>query len=233
VRPPRAPTRTRPDGRARAALVAAVVGVALVAAACADDDDDGGSAGSVPVEDVAPELDWSALPSEPVLHEGWTFGSCGGTAPILCVGGPGGDGTVELLRYEVDDVDAVHDALDDGAADVDALDAFADAYVGSFVASRPQECPGTSVVADEAVPRTVGGRPGLRYGFQVVDESGAVVERSVQWATIDGADLLVVAAGAIDPERACFEPIGEFSPGVLDAALPSLDDVVAASDLGG
>jgi hypothetical protein len=209
-------------------LGATAVGLALLAPGCADDDDDTDT--SVPVEDVAPVLDWRSLPTEPVLHEGWTFGSCGGTAPIVCVGGPSGDGTMELLRYDIDDVDVVDDALDGGEA-IDALEAFADQYVGSFAETRPQECPGTSVVADETVPLVVGGMDGLRYGFRVVDAGGAVVEESVQWAAIDGGDLVVVAAGAIDPTRACFEPIGEFTPAVLDAAQPALDDVVAASRL--
>jgi hypothetical protein len=204
--------------------------VSLFLVGCADDDD-GGSDNSVPAEDVAPVLDWSDLPPEPVLHEGWTFGSCGGTAPIVCVAGPSGDGSMELLRYDVNDLDAVEAALDADAGPVDAVRAFADEYVASFTASRPQECPGTSVVPDEQVPLVVGGMDGLRYGFVVQGDDGTVVERSVQWAAIDGSDLVVVAAGAIEPTRACFEPIGEFTPSGLAAALPALDDVVAASEL--
>jgi hypothetical protein len=217
--------------RRLAATSLVVLAAVVVLVGCAGDDDDDASAASVPVEDVAPALDWRSLPDEPIQHEGWTFGSCGGTAPILCVAGASGDGTVELLQYAVDDVDVVAAALDEDDDEQAALEAFAEEYVALFSLSRPQDCPGTSVVADAPVPLVVGGSPGLRYGFQVLDPSGAVVERSVQWATIDGGDMLVAAAGALDPTRACLEPIGEFTPATLEAALPAIDDVIAASIL--
>ena len=224
----------RPHHRHRwttATTLTLAVGAALLAlVGCAGDDDDDPGV-SVPVEDVAPVLDWRTLPDEPVQHEGWTFGSCGGTAPIVCVAGASGDGTVELLEYEVDDVEVVAETLDETGDEQAALEAFSEEYVATFSLSRPQECPGTSVVADVPEALVVGGSPGLRYGFQVRDESGAVVERSVQWATIDGGALLVAAAGAIDPARACLEPIGEFTPATLEAALPAIDDVIAASTL--
>jgi hypothetical protein len=228
VRPHACPRSTT----TRAHLLAAAGLAVLVAASlvgCAGDDDDTSGA-SVPVEDVAPVLDWRSLPDEPVQHEGWTFGSCGGTAPIMCVAGASGGGTVELLQYEVDEVEVVAETLDE-RGEAAALEAFAEEYVAAFSLSRPQECPGTSVVADAPVALVVGGSPGLRYGFQVFDESGTVVERSVQWATIDGGSLLVAAAGALDPARACLEPIGEFTPATLQAALPAIDDVIAASML--
>jgi hypothetical protein len=227
--------RADPSPRSSTSRTASVAAVALLVAAtlltaCADDDR-GAPQGSVPVEDVAPALDWRSLPDEPIQHEGWTFGSCGGTAPIVCVGGASGDGTVELLQYAVDDVDVVQAALDEDDDEQAALEAFAEEYVASFSLSRPEECPGTSVVADGPVALEVGGSPGLRYGFQVLDGTGVVVERSVQWATIDGSALFVAAAGALDPTRACFEPIGEFTPATLEAALPAIDDVIAASIL--
>jgi hypothetical protein len=203
--------------------------LAVIAAGCAGDDDD--TASSVPLVDLAPALDWSDLPDAPVVYAGWGFGSCGGTAPLLCVTGPAGDGTVELLRYGLEGYPDIEADLDDGAPAAEALRGFAAAYVSSNSSSVPVDCPGTSVVAGPTEPARVGGHDGLRYGFDVLDEDGVTVERYVQWVAVDGGDLVVVAAGAIDPDRGCFEPIGEFTPATLAAVLPVLGDVIAASEL--
>ena len=75
------------------------------------------------------------------------------------------------------------------------------------------------------------GRPGVFYGFDGVD-NGRHVERTVQFATIDGETIHLIVTNAVDDDT-CMDDgeLSEFSVAELIRLQPTLVRVIAASTL--
>src|SRR4051794_11305052 len=137
-------------------LVGAIVAAFFAVTFGGGDDDDASDVVATDADSV-PTLRWSALPDQPVLYAGWGFGSCGGTAPLVCVDGPNGDGTVELLHVDLTDYPAIQQAVDDHEDVATALAPIAQQYLSGIQADRATTCPEATFRADVQEPATVGG----------------------------------------------------------------------------
>lgn len=150
---------------------------------------------------------------------GWSARNCEGTAPLICVTGPGGEvGLVELLRF---------------SSSHDSLEALASDFVASIASDRAEGCGPDYEV--EPIPPTeadVAGERGLRFGFVGLTGEGVVSERNIQHAFIDGADVVVLAAAAYAaggcPGR---DELPSFEPDALEAFDPGLSELVAGLKL--
>jgi hypothetical protein len=181
---------------------------------------------------VLPVVDWNDPSGYRAEIDGWTLAGCG-EAPILCVSrsSGSGSGSVEVVTFPADSFDVIAGPLADGDLDA-ALAALVADYHDSFSADREQTCPPAFTYTPlPSVPSTVGGAAGLRYGFEVRDGNGAVVERSVSYNTLDTNRLVIISAAALDADRGCLEPIGEFAVDDLVAFEPVFDALVTNSRL--
>ena len=185
---------------------------------------------------VLPIVDWANPSLYRAEVDGWTVAGCG-EAPILCVereagsGSGSGSGSVEAITFPADSFDVIARPLADGDI-AGALEALVADYHASIGPDREQTCPPELTYAPlPTTPATVGGTAGLRYGFEVRDGAGTVVERSVSYSTLDTEQLVIISAAALDPDQGCLEPIGEFAVDDLLAFEPILEALVANSRL--
>jgi len=119
---------------------------------------------------------------------GWTAHACEGDAPLICVTGPGDEtGLVEVIRFP-------------GTAGADeeaSLLILADDFVASIRADRLAGCGDDyQVEALGTSDAVVSGASGLRFGFIGRTGDGAVSERNVQHAVMEGDDVVIITAAA-------------------------------------
>lgn len=147
--------------------------------------------------------------------DGWTAGACMGDAPLICITGPSGEtGLVELLRFPL------------GANNLDGLAAD---FVASIAADRAQGCGADyDVEPIAASPAVVAHRPGLRFGFVGRTGNGAISERNVQHAFVEGDEVVLLTAAAY-AEDGCpgRDDLDSFEPAALEAFDPGLSALVA------
>lgn len=242
----------RPCFRTRAGTLAAAAAVVVAIAACGDTSSTAApqptEPASTPIPSVtaiptvtagpAPEpsspvvgsVDWSDPNAVADLGDGWTIAACDGGAPLLCVGHDGATvGTIEALRFPI----ASFDVYDPGADDLDNLRRIAADFTGALAADRSAGCPPGYVVEPLGpVAVTVAGRQGLHYGYVGTNVDGSPSERNLQYATIDGDDLVLLAAIAYDaggcPGR---DDLSGFDSAALALAEPRIDAVLAGVPL--
>lgn len=211
-------------------MLASTVLLVLVALLTGCGDDDDGAAPPGEPSQPAIVIDWTDRTTPDDTGE-YTVSFCEGDGPFLCFEHDGEFlGTIELVDYDVASLDVIRDALAGGASPVEALEAHAADFAANFAADRAEGCgPDYVVTADEVVPMTVGGQPGLRFGW-TAQRDGAVVERVVTYGVItDGTLFSLVAIGLTDD--GCLERMGELPIGELEGLLPTLDRVAAGSKL--
>jgi hypothetical protein len=218
----------------RPALLFALVGLALLAVAC-------GTSAATPPPDAAPTPVPTVTPDDPTpddgdplivdwygdfafdLPNGWTVNKCEGDASIVCfTDGDRHVGTVELGAYAL---------ADDYDGDARAyLLAHAEDFLAGMREDRAVGCPDLTFESTPPVGVDVGGEPGVKAEFRMVDADGVERERHVlYWAVHDGAHYVITAA-AYDDEG-CLERLGEFEPHNLGIAAPYLDRIVRDSPL--
>ena len=157
------------------------------------------------------------------LPNGWIVTGCDGDAPLLCVlDGDRQVGFLELGRYPLapsydGDVRAY---LESAEAD----------FVASLRADRATGCPQHTFEAIPAIDVAVGGLPGLRGGFRMVDDTGREVERHLVYWTVAGDEHVAVTVPAY-ADGACLESLGEFTPEDLGLVALHLDRLVADTPL--
>jgi hypothetical protein len=179
--------------------------------------------GDAPMPELPPMVaDWSDDDVRVDLPNGWTVHGCEGDAPLLCVSaGDRPTGFLELGRYPLPDA---YDG-DDRAYLASAVDDF----VEGMRADRAEGCPDLDFEATPAIDVTVGGHPGLRGGFRLVDGDGREIERHIVYWTADGEHVAVtVPAYAAD---GCLEAMGEFTPEDLGLVALFIDRLVADTPL--
>ena len=220
-------------------LVGAAAG-ALFAGSCSDHAEEAAPAGGNPTtttteaEAAVAGLDFGAG-SEADLGEGWTVTPCESGPPLFCVRRKGSSETesvIELMSVPTASYKSVQAALDRGGSAEDALRAQAEEFQQIFERDRPAGC-GASYRVDSFGPKpaTVAGRAGVSYGFDGHD-GARHVERTVQFATIEGQTLHLISTSAIE-DGTCMDDgeLTEFSVSELTELEPMLVRVIAASRL--
>lgn len=178
------------------------------------------------VGDVPP-VDWSDAATVVELGGGWTVARCQGDAPLLCFERDGEvAGLVEAISHPVDEVG---ESLDPS----ESLQVLADGFVESMAADRAVGCGPDYVVEPLPVEDvSVGGLPGLRFGYSGLLADGTLSELVVHHATIDGDRVVVLAAPAYAadgcPGR---DELPSFHPADLASLVPELGAVLAVSPL--
>ncbi|MFA9445794.1 hypothetical protein [Egicoccus sp. AB-alg6-2] len=179
--------------------------------------------GDAPMEPL-PRLvaDWEQ-PFDLGLPNGWMVGGCTGDAPLLCFfDGTRQVGFLELGRYPLPE------HYDGDAAGYLAHQA--DDFLVSMREDRAAGCPNLTFDPTPPIDVIVGGQPGVRAGFRLVDADGTEVERHVvYWTVHDGEHVTVTAPAYAD--RGCIEPMGEFSPADLGLVTLFVDQLVADTPL--
>lgn len=220
----------------RAFRVIAVI--ALLAAGCSSDQDaprSGGTPTSTPTSTSTPTtlplaaapVDWNDRSGVDIpLPTGWRLTACEGDAPFLCASTADGtiDGTIMLLEYPAPD----------GPTSRADVEADAEELYGVTEEDRKITCgPDVALEPDPVTPRTVGGRPGYRYGYRLRDATGELTERVVLHVVRDGSRLVVINTAFSDPDACPGEDPerNEFPVDAFTAIDPYLDVIVARSVL--
>lgn len=214
-----------------------VVAILVLFSACGGNGSSGGTAApttSTSAPGAVAGLDFVGG-SEVELGDGWTVVPCEGGPPLFCVRDRAQDGTqavIELISVATDSYPAVKRSLDSGGTPADALTAQAAEYHRVFEADRASGCgPGYRVEAIGPEDVTVGGQPGVLYGFDGY-EAARNVERNLHFATIRGATLHIVTVTAVDDDT-CMDDgaLAEFTVAEITDLYPRLVQMVAASTL--
>jgi hypothetical protein len=181
-----------------------------------------------PPRTVRGVIDWQARIVE-LNAPGWTFSFCRPDPRFLCVARAGDEvGYVEATGRPVDNFPALQERLAAGAPLPEALAGIADQLARSVREDRRGIGRDYDVVADSALPASIGGWEAVRTGLTVT-RGGSVVERYVQYrGVVRDVFILLTAAGAADP-AATPEPAGTFLLEELDAFLPVFDLVAEVS----
>jgi hypothetical protein len=209
-------------------------------AACGDgrDDGDGGAppAATTSTTEAAGDevggLDF-ANGSEVTLADGWTISPCESGAPLFCARLDGEtDATISLRTAPAASYETIRAALEAGRSPLDALRAEAGEFVSVFEEDRPVGCgPDYGVAGFGPDEATIGGRPGIVYGFDGT-QGGRHVERALQFMTLDGPDVHLISVNGID-DGSCMDDgeLAEFTIAELTELEPTLAKVFAASTL--
>lgn len=217
----------------------ALLGLALVGCSQPDDATAGPAPSPGTTSPAAPDpsespaegssaLDWHG-PFELTLPNGWTVRDCEGDRVDACVEAGGTFlGDVELLPgYPLTD--------EQTAREGDAvLTELAEGFLAHFEEDRAAGCAGFSFVADEVRDVTVGGQPGKRASFSLLDADGATVERVINHFTLQDGTYAIVNTDAYVTEGGCLGPSetdASFVPSDLATLEPHLDRLVAESDI--
>jgi hypothetical protein len=178
---------------------------------------------------VSAPIDWADPSVIVTLGDGWTVQACEGEAPLLCVSRNGSHiGLVEANEYPLDSFEGTN-PKDPGGS----LILIAEDFIDSMAADRAAGC-GVGYRLDPHMtsPVTVGGQPGIRFGYTGVMADGSPSERIAQFGTIVGDEVLLLTAAAYDdggcPGR---DELATFSSADLAAFEPFLEAVVLSSPL--
>ena len=176
---------------------------------------------------VQPAWTWGV--EEVDLGRGYRLGPCEGDADqIACITKDGSIiGSAEAIVFPVESFDVI-DGVDDP---VESIELIAADYVSTFASDRQSSCPDLEFREIPSTQTTIGGLPGLRYGFQELDDS-RVVEANVVYGVREDNTISLFNFAAI-AEGACLGNEGELpDPAILDARLPVLDRAMASVESG-
>lgn len=226
----------------RANRTLAVLAIALLAAGCGSDGEPqaGGSSTSAPTTSqpttseptpspplTGGRVDWNDRSSVDIsLPTGWRIVACEGDAPFLCAVRSDGtvDGSILLAEYPAPDSAGSRDEIEAEAAELHR----------TIEEDRRATCgPEHRLEPDAVTPVAVGGTPGFRHGFSLVDGAGAVTERVVLHIVLDGSRQIVINTAFSDPAGCPGEDPEriEFPIEAVDEIVPYLDQLVAESIL--
>jgi hypothetical protein len=163
------------------------------------------------------------------LGDGYALGPCSGDADqFACISRNGSViGSAEQLALPADTFDLL-DGVDDPAESIELIAAD---YVSTFTSDRESTCPKLEFVSLTPTTSTIGGREGLRYGFEELDRD-RVVEKNVIYGVRSEETINLFSFSAI-ADGACLRNEGELTdPDVLDFLLPRLDQAMTVVDSG-
>lgn len=170
-----------------------------------------------------PALRWTGDTSAP-LPNGWELRGCDGDRTHVCIhDGPDLIGDIELLAgYPLDPADG---ALDDAAT----AQRWAQAMIDHFGQDRAQGCPDFTFHGDPVSPVTVGGRPGARGGFTLLDRTGRVVEVVINHYVVVDGRMTIINTDAYVENGGCLRPSEidpSFTPEQLEQMEQYLDELL-------
>lgn len=162
------------------------------------------------------------------LDDTWSLRECEGDAPDICVERDGEIvGNLELSEYPLDEAEKEQ-------APADVARTRAQGFLDFFSGDRAEGCPDFQFVADPVDLTMVGGQPGARTGFRLLDATGRTVERvTTHYAVHDGA-LFLVNTDAYALDGGCLDQSEvdlQFTPDVLQGFEPYVDRLVSATTL--
>jgi hypothetical protein len=216
------PVKANARSHKHALAVIAVTNVLLVAA-CGHSADENGS----PANDSSPItghaeaaiVDWVNDDRPATFPGGWTVRSMEGDAPILAVERAGQVvGAVEASAYPLSSIDAGGD-----------LDAIARDLYETSRADRRQGC-GYEITAAPVEDATVGGQPGVTYGFSGPADSSPT-ERIISYATVAGDHVIIIVASAHNTDGCIGTEDVVFDTATLAEFEPLLKRIVADTPL--
>lgn len=180
---------------------------------------------------AVPTIDLRERVPETVLGDGWEVSSCDpGDAPLLCVFHDGERvGTIEWLQRPLaaePGLVADLQTMSPGRALAANLD-----RVGLYEQTerdRRDNCDGRVVEWERPTDATVGGTPGMVYGYTVRDQDGSPQDVIVSYHAVNGSgSLFVVLIEGLGP-RTCIPTEGiALSPDQLATFRPTLDELIA------
>ncbi|HET9494141.1 MAG TPA: hypothetical protein VFR15_07925 [Chloroflexia bacterium] len=164
--------------------------------------------------------------------EGWSVRPCEGNGPLLCMfDGSEHMGTIELFASHIETLPEfagmLRDAgLEPGSIDYrdpaqaaqirEAFDAFIESNLETFEEDRQIRYRGSATFTRLPIEDIrIGDMPGVRYGFNVADESGKVVEKWPSHAAFDGNVLYILVPHYDEDSFFSFkslEALEEFEP---------------------
>lgn len=163
------------------------------------------------------------------LGGGYSLGPCEGDADqIACITKDDAViGSAEFLTLSAESFEIL-DGVDDPVESVELLAAD---HVSIFAADRQSTCPNLEFKALAPLAVTIGGLPGLRYGFEEL-EGSRTVEQNVIYGVREEASINLFNFSAV-ADGACLSNEGELSdPAILGDLLPGLDGVMAFVESG-
>lgn len=177
-------------------------------------------------------IDWDDPAMTVTLADGWTVAHCEGEAPFLCVSKDGE--VVGLVERFIADPNT-YEVYDPAADDETNLRAIAAEFVQAFQTDRASGC-GSGYVLEAFEPAVVsiGGNPGLVYGFTGTLADGTPSEHNLQFATLSHGRLIFLVAAGYD-EGGCLgkDDTISFDSATLEALRPHLEALLEASPLPG
>lgn len=177
-------------------------------------------------------IDWDDPAMTFTLSDGWSVAHCEGEAPFLCVS-KDGEVVGVIERFIADPY--TYEVYDPAAADETNLRAIAAEFIQTFQTDRASGC-GSEYVLEPIEPAVIslGGNPGLVYGFTGTLADGTPSEHNLQFATLSHGRLIFLVAAGYD-EGGCLgkDDTISFDSATLDAFRPHLAALLEASPLPG
>ena len=163
------------------------------------------------------------------LGEGYVLGPCEGDANQIACITKGGSviGSAEHLALPVDSFDLL-----DGVEDpLESIELIAADYIATFMADHQSTCPNLEFKELTPMAVTVGGLPGVRYGFEEL-EGTRTVEKNVIYGARVEQSINLYSFAAIG-EGACLSNEGELAePAIVDSLMTGLDRALALVESG-
>ena len=163
------------------------------------------------------------------LGEGYVLGPCEGDAnQIACFTKDGSViGSAEYLALPVDSFDLL-----DGVEDpLESIELIAADYIATFMADRQSTCPNLEFKELTRMTVTVGGRPGVRYGFEEVEGTRTVEKNVIYGVRVE--ETINLYGFAAMAEGACLSNEGELGdPAIVDSLMAGLDRALALVESG-
>jgi hypothetical protein len=163
------------------------------------------------------------------LGDGHSLGPCEGDANLIACIAKDGEviGSAEGLLLPVLGFDAL-DGVDDP---VESIEIIAADYLSTFADDRQSTCPHLEFQELVSAAVSVGGNPGLRYGFEELDGAAVVEKNLIYGVRVDDSINLYNFSAIAD--GACLSNEGELTdPATLDRLLTALDQVMATVESG-
>lgn len=189
------------------------------------------SAGEPTPEDGLPTLDLGGRVPPTGLGDGWEVSSCDpGDAPLVCIFRGGQHvGMIEWLQRPLDaDPALVADLRTMPVGDALATNLERSGFYASTERDRHDNCDGRGVEWELPTDATVGGAPGMVYGYTVRDHDGSPQDVVVSYQTVIGdRALFIIVVEGLGP-RTCIPTEGTaLTPDQLEAFRPTLAQLVA------
>lgn len=181
--------------------------------------------------DVIATIDLRERIPPTALVDGWEVSSCdSGEAPLICIFHDGQRiGTIEWMQRPLgSETGLAADLARMPAGEALAANLDRAGFYESTERDRRDNCDGRDVEWERPSDATVGGTPGMSYGYTVRDHDGSPQDVVVSYQAVNAdRSLFIVVVEGLGP-RTCIPSEGiALTPDQLAAFRPVLDELVA------